>query len=145
MRTVFEKPIPKSELVDLFEKGVQTSRNGVSERALALVLDIDRRQVRKIAERLNKRGYIDHDNSVKYHVFPIQVKMPSGKKKTIHRYFVVRKRDPRCQELIDKRKWDAIAALKAYKIYLDDLGIQEQGNQTFLDLDIVIDSLESDD
>lgn len=142
MRTVFQEPIEKDEKVLSFEQLLYCNRNGIKEETIASLLEISGREVRKIAERLNKRKYMNHDNRIKYHV--LKVTYTDGTKQ--YRYFRITKESAAARRILEKRKWDAIAAMKAYKMYLDDwqdYSKPQQGMQVDM-IDSIIDILESD-
>ena len=139
MREVFTKPKDQDNTAKMFQELVSSSYNGITEEQIARILEIPKRQVRKIAERCNKRLYKEYDNRVKYHKIGTE---QNGK--IVHKYFRIEKGDVYSVGVIDKRKWDAIAALKTYKMYLEDLGSTgraKDGVQVDM-LDYFIDTLE---
>ena len=88
------------------------------------------RDIRKIAERYNKRKYLNHDNTVKYH-------------KIKGHYHKVLKDSERADIELSTRKWDCISAMTTYKIYLEDFGkFEDDDNAMQIDmLDKLIDNM----
>jgi len=108
MRLIFTKPIELDYTAIQFQFIIAMS-SGITEQELADRLDITRRDVRKIAERFNKRKYLNCDNTVKYHIY----------NKMYHQVF---KDTERANYEVSVRKWNTISALTTYKIYLEDMG-----------------------
>ena len=67
------------------------------------------RDIREIVGMYNKRKFYNTDNTVKYHKF-------NG------HYHRIVKDSERADMILNKIKFDAIASLKTYKIYLEDFG-----------------------
>ena len=119
MRLIFTAPIEIDETAQMFKDYLKNTHEayGIHERTLATFLQVDAREIRKIAERFNKRKYIGHDNTIKYH-------------KHKHLYKRVDKDTDRATKELGTRKWDFIATLKTYQIYLEDFGKSEDTNHT---------------
>ena len=114
MRLVFTQPIELDREAKLFRDKIDEYNGVLSEDVLCTFLATifykpTPRDIRKIAERYNKRKYLNCDNSVKYH-------------KIKGNYHKVIKGSERASLVLNKIKFDMIATAKTYKIYLEDFG-----------------------
>jgi len=141
-RLIFSKPIELDREANLFIQKIKEYNGILCDDLLSTMLSrgatlfspeiiTTERDVRKIAERINKRKYINCDNTVKYH-------------KTKGKYFKVLKDTERANKVLNKIKFDAISALTTYKIYLEDMGRFEDVGSS-LQLSMLSELLESYD
>ena len=127
MRLIFTKAIEQDREAKLFAQKIDEYNGILSEDVLCTFLATifykpTPRDIRKIAERFNKRKYLNHDNSVKYH-------------KIKGHYHKVIKDSERANKELSTRKWDMISAMKTYKIYLEDFGkFEDNDNAIQIDM-----------
>ena len=119
MRLVFTKPIELDREAKLFRDKIDQYDGVLTETTLAAFLSTDeivitKRDVRRIAERFNKRKYIGQSNEIKYHKYKSRL--------STNKYHKVIKDSERASKEVSVRKWDSISSLTTYKIYLEDMG-----------------------
>ena len=126
-RLIFSRPIEIDRDARLFIENVNKYNGVLTDDLLASMLstlfrEVNERDVRKIAERLNKRKYIGYTDTTKYHKYKT-----SHKNATWHK--VVKDTD-RMKKEVDTRFWDMIATAETYKIYLEDSGLSQSPQNT---------------
>ena len=111
-RLIFTAPIELTREAILFRDKIAQYNGVLSEKTLCTFLsslfnEITPRDIRLIAERFNKRKFINADNNVKFH-------------KTKGKYYKVIETDKKASKVLNMIKFNAIASLKTYKLYLED-------------------------
>jgi transcription initiation factor IIE alpha subunit len=121
MRTVFEEPTKKTNAAIDIERIIKFNPQGLTEKQISSLLGINRRTIRKIIEKLNKRKYIGHNNSIKYHAILVHEERMFGPAVDLYKYFMITPYSPHKKTILKKKHTDVVAAIKSYKMYLDDL------------------------
>ena len=122
MRLIFSKPIELDRDAKLFMIKVNQYNGVLCDKLLASFLstlfrEVNERDIRKIAERLNKRKYLGYTDTTKYH-------------KIKGKYHKILKDTQKADTVLNTIKFNAIAGLQTYKIYLEDFGKSQDNDNT---------------
>ena len=120
MRNIFSLPQQVTPTATHFQWLLNMNDGLLTEKDLATSLRISKRDVRKIAENFNYRKYINQDNSVKYQVIE-------------KKYHIIVKDHKERDYVVNKRLFAMIKEMKAYKIYIEDLGGDKNQLQMTID------------
>lgn len=120
MRSIFSTPKQLTDKAYQFQVLITFNNGKYTEEQISDIMEITPRAVRKIAEEFNFRKVIDCSNHVKYQVID-------------NKYHIVTKHSDSRDYVMTKRFYSMIKEIKAYKIYLEDIGGNKLQLQMSLD------------